>query len=72
VNFDGKVWATQLALHALDTGFEVFYRSHESFHFKNLLRAKLHTDMAALAVFSIISMRGSFFSSDIGKAPFYS
>ncbi len=49
-NFDSEVRTTELALHALDTGFEVLNRDNESFHFKHLLGTKLHTDVASLAV----------------------
>lgn len=49
-NFDSEIRTAEFALHALDTGFEVLYRSDESFHFKHLRGAELHTDMAPFAV----------------------
>jgi len=49
-NFDSEIRTTEFALHALDTSFEVLYRDNESFHFKHLLGAELHTDMAPFAV----------------------
>ena len=49
-NFDSEVGAAQFALHALDTGVKILYRSNESFHFKHLCGTKLHTNVAPLAV----------------------
>ncbi len=49
-NFDSEIRATEFALHALDTGFEVLDSNHESFHLKHLLGTEFHTDVATLAV----------------------
>ena len=49
-NFDSEVRATELALHALDTGFKVLDRSDETLHLKHLRGTELHADVAALAV----------------------
>jgi len=49
-DFDCEVGASQFALHALDTGFQVLDGGYKALHFKDLGGAKLDTDMAPFAV----------------------
>jgi len=49
-NFDSEIRATEFALHALDTGFQVLDRGDKTLHFQHLGRAEFYTDVASLAV----------------------
>jgi hypothetical protein len=50
VDFDGKVRATQFALHALDAILRTCHLHQERIHLENVLGAELDADTASLAI----------------------
>jgi hypothetical protein len=49
-DFNCKVGTPEFALHAFDTGLQVFDSRDKALHLQDLSRAKLYTDMTSLAV----------------------